>query len=137
MEYIQQLQLIPFIRKEGFKYKSITLTDITMHTAKKQPTNSIGEKIKQAFISSKPGRVFFPIQKLQFQEEKMPLLNMLNNDQEFINFVHEEEKNGYKILLKVPQDGIPLLAGKDTIEFIHSKNGKRILRALAKDEPVS
>ena len=50
--------------------------------------------------------------------------------------VMEEQKNGYKVLLELPKE-IPILAGKDTIEFLASVNGKRILRGLAKNNPMS
>jgi hypothetical protein len=56
---------------------------------------------------------------------------MLKKDPEFMKMVQEEEKKGYKILIDIPRE-LPLFPGKDTMDFINSKNGKRILRSLAK-----
>jgi hypothetical protein len=47
--------------------------------------------------------------------------------------VQEEESKGFKVLIELPSDGIPVFPSKDTIEFMASKNGKRVIRGLAKE----
>ncbi|MCK9578222.1 hypothetical protein M0R01_01855 [bacterium] len=135
MEY--QLQLKPFERKEGFKYKVITITDIALHTSNMDPTLSLGKKIKESFKYKKPGRIYGSIpqksSQLPSSRRNIFMLDMLKKDPVFIKMVQDEEKKGYKILVAFPKDGIPILVGKDTQEFIKSKNGKRILRGLAKN----
>lgn len=64
----------------------------------------------------------------------MVFLDLLKNDLDFMKMIKEEESKGYKILIELPPHGIPILAGKDTQEFINSKNGKRVLRGLAKNK---
>jgi predicted methyltransferase len=134
-----ELQLKPFMPKKGWKYKTIRITDIALHTSHKQPT-SIGKKLKQAFKSMKPGRIYGSISYAEpttaSPENKTALIDMMKKDPEFVKMVMEEEKNGYKVLLELPHQ-IPILAGKDTVEFLASVNGKRILRGLAKDNPES
>ncbi len=131
MEY--QLQLKPFERRDDFKYKIMQITDVAFHTSKKTLTVSIGEKFKKAFESDKPGRVYAPIHKSEMADGKNFIVEFLRQDPDFIKMVREEELKGYKILLALPRDGIPVFPGKDTVEFIKSKNGKRILRKLAKN----
>jgi hypothetical protein len=133
MEY--ELQLKPFVRKDGFKYKIITITDIALHTAKKKSTSSLGEKIKKSFITGEPGRVYAPIQKPSPSfGGNMLILDMIKKDPVFLKMVQEEEKKGCKILVALPKSGIPVFAGEDTKDFIISKKGKRILRGLAKNK---
>jgi hypothetical protein len=134
----QQLQLKPFERKDGFKYKIIQITDITLHSSDKQPTKSIAKKIQQSFAQKKPGRIYGRcIQKLGNEPNSIEaILDFTKKDPEFIKMIQEEEKNGYKILIELPKAGIPIMAGKDTEEFINSKNGQRILRRINQQAEV-
>ena len=134
MEY--QLQLKPFERKEGFKYKLIGLTDITLHTARHNPTISLFDRIKRSFTFKKPGRIFRPIESPAISGNFINALEELKRDPNFIQMVREEEANGYKILVGFPKTGIPILLGKDTQEFLNSKNGRRVLRGLAKNNDM-
>ncbi len=129
----QELQLNPFKPKKNWKYKVITLTDITLHTADKQLSSSIGKKVKKSFKTNKMERVYSPAEEISDSKIKIFILDILKKDPEFIKMVQEEEKKGYKILIDIPKE-LPLFSGKDTIDFINSKNGKRILRSLAKKE---
>ncbi len=64
-------------------------------------------------------------------------LNMLTFDDDFVRMVQEAEADGYKVVIGVPKTGIPVVLGSDTQEFIQSKNGKRVLRGLAKEKDQS
>ncbi len=113
------------------KYKVIQLTDIQLHTSLKRPTTSFGKKVRQAFENNTPGRVYNSIPKpLPEQDDNSFILDILKLDPDFMKMVQEEEAKGYKILISIPKEGIPTLPGEDTIEFMNSKNGKRILRKL-------
>jgi hypothetical protein len=127
----QELQLNPFKPKKDWKYKVITLTDITLHTADKKLSSSIGKKVKKSFKTNKIERIYSPSEELSDSKVKIFILDMLKKDPEFMKMVQEEEKKGYKILIDIPRE-LPLFPGKDTMDFINSKNGKRILRSLAK-----
>ena len=49
-----------------------------------------------------------------------------------VNFIQEQEKQGVKVLLHIPKDGVPMAPGKDTVKFMQSTKGKRILHWLYK-----
>ena len=137
MEY--QLELKPLRAENGTKLKVIQITDLTLHTAKKHATASISKKLKESLGSNQPGRIYAPLQtsspKEEYsQEEKVGMIDMLKKDPEFVKMVQEENKNGYKVVIAFPRAGVPVLAGKDTLEFMNSKNGKRIIRGLAKEK---
>lgn len=59
---------------------------------------------------------------------------MIKQDLELVKVIQQEEASGYKVLIAVPKGGIPVFAGEDTVQFMNSKNGKRILRGLAKQK---
>ena len=137
MDY--QLKLKPFKPKDGQKYKIIQITDIALHTTHKKPT-SIGKKLRQAFKYKKPGRIYGTVSNVNpttpSPQNKQAVIDLIQKDPEFVKMVLEEENKGYKVLLGLP-DELPVVAGKDTIEFIASVNGQRILRGLAKNNPNS
>lgn len=136
MEY--KLEFKPTERKPGMKYKTILLTDLTLHTAPKRASTFLG-KIKKAFdMIGHPGRIYQPMPKPELKEEspgtfKMGILSYLQNDPELIKYVTEEQKKGVEIVFQIPKAGLPVFAGKDTVEFINSKNGQRTIRGLAKN----
>ncbi len=127
-----QLQLKPFEKKDGFKYKILQITDIALHSSDRQPTKSIAKKIRQAFSQKKPGRLYgFKIQKPTDEPNSIEaVMDLVQKDPGLIKMIQEEEKNGYKILLGLPKDGIPIILGKDAEEFINSKNGQRVIRGI-------
>ena len=134
MDY--ELQLRPFERKDGVKYKIIQITDVALHTTPHHPT-SVGKKLKQALAQNKPGRVYAPLEGVvqtdeSAHEARISVGQMLLQDPELVRLIQEEERKGYKILIGLPKGGIPLMEGADTREFLKSKNGKRVLRGLAK-----
>lgn len=132
-----KLEIKPYVKQDGVKYKVIKVTDFTFHTSAKRPAISFVEKIKEMFKFKKPARIYGPI---TYQDTPDPnkrnlfTLNFLNQDPDFIKMVKEEENNGYKILIELPAEGVPILAGEDTKEFASSIRGKRILRRLAKEK---
>lgn len=133
MDY--KLVVKPATPKNGQKYKVIQITDIALHTAEKTPTLSLGKKMQRAFATGKPDRVYAPIQKPDMAGTRELTVELLVQDPDFMKLVRDEEARGFKVLLALPKGGIPIVPGKDTVEFLKSKNGKRILRALAKGKP--
>ena len=132
---MHKLELKPHKAINGVKYKVIQLTDIQLHTAIKRPTPSFGKKVRESFESNTPGRIYNAIPKLPVaQDNKSYIMELLRLDPDFMKMVQEEEAKGYKILISIPKEGIPTLPGEDTIEFMNSKNGKRILRGIDKDK---
>jgi hypothetical protein len=131
MDY--KVELKPAVLKDGVKYKIIEITDVALHTAKKTPTPSVGDKVQRAFEANKPDRIYSHLEKPTTSGNSNFTLELLKMDPDFVRMVREEEAKGYKILIALPKSGIPVVAGKDTVEFMQSKNGKRLLRGLAKE----
>ncbi len=134
MDY--ELQIKPFEKREGLKYKVMQITDIALHTNKMQETPSIGKKFKQSLDSDKPSRIYTQTDKESLSNRKIVILDILKKDPEFIKMIQEEERNGFKVLIEIPNEGMPIFAGKDTNEFINSTKGQRIIRWMAKEESV-
>jgi hypothetical protein len=132
MDY--KVELKPFVRKDGVKYKVIQITDVALHTTRKTPTPLVGKKIQDALEKNKPDRIYSHMEKPVISDNRTFTINMLKTDSDFMRMVQEEEAKGYKVLISLPKEGIPVVLGKDTVEFINSKNGKRILRGLAKEK---
>lgn len=132
MEY--QLQLKPFERKDGFRYKILEVTDVALHTSQKRTTEKMGEKIKASIESNTPGRIYTSMDNQNRLGGGLINLNAINKNADLIRFIQEQEKQGVKILLHFPKSGVPIIAGKDTVEFIKSTRGKRVLRRLKKKQ---
>lgn len=128
-----RIEAKPLQEKEGQKYKIIQITDIALHTTSKPPTQSVGRKIQKAFEHNKPDRIYSTKTDGIFSDSKAFVIDLLKNDADFVKMLQEEESKGYKVLIEFPQGGIPVLGGKDTVEFIDSKNGQRFFRGLAKE----
>lgn len=125
----QELQLKHFEQKEGQKYKVIQITDVMLHTSKHRPTNPV--KALKNTQNGEPGRIYSPLTKSQGSDDNL-VMELLKLDPELAKYVQEQEALGYKVLIQIPKEGIPMLAGKDTIDFIKSTKGKRILRWIDK-----
>ncbi len=131
MEY--QLKLNPVSAlKKGVKYKIIRLTDIALHTAPKTPTPLVGKKIQKSFEENKPDRIYSHFEGNAVLDDRTLVISLIKNDPDLMRMIKEEESKGYKVLIGLPKEGIPVFLGKDTVEFMNSKNGKRILRGIAK-----
>lgn len=131
MEY--RLEAKPTVLKKGQKYRIIQITDVAHHTAKKTPTPSVGKKIEKT-PDATAGRIYRPSDLGAVLDPKAHIIKMLGEDPDFQKLVKEEAANGVKVVLAFPKDGVPQEYGKDTIEFLNSKNGQRVLRGLAKEK---
>jgi hypothetical protein len=132
---MNELRLRPYKAVDGVKYKVIYLTDLKLHTAPKRQTPSFGKKVRESFQKNTPGRIYDHLPKpLEIQNDHSFILRALQFDPDFVKMVQEEEAKGFKILIGMPKEGVPVLLGEDTIEFLDSKNGKRLLRKLDRNK---
>ena len=131
-----ELQLKPFEEKDGYKYKILRITDITFHTSDKRPTKDVGKKIKKAFEQHKPSRLYGlnTCELMEGGDLSKVINDLVKQDPDFLKMIQEEEKKGYKVLLELPESGVPMIPGPDTIEFLNSKKGQRIMRNIHKQE---
>lgn len=128
-----ELQLNEFKPKKGVKYKMIQITDIAFHTNQMTPTPSLGKKIRKSFEKNAPDRAYNKITEHALLDQKGFIIEYFKNDPEFQQYVREEEAKGYKVVMAFPKEGVPQALGKDTIDFMNSVRGKRVLRRLYKN----
>jgi len=130
---MDKIKLQPYKATVGIKYKVIQLTDFKFHSTPKRPTPSLGKKVRESFQHNTPGRIYSHLPKpLEPQDGNSFILNVLQYDTDFVKMVQEEAAKGYKVVIAMPKEGLPVLLGEDMIEFLDSKNGKRLLRKLDK-----
>lgn len=128
-----EVKIQPYQAATGVKYKVIQLTDLRLHTIPKRPTPSFGKEVRKAFQHNTPGRVYSALPKPMVpKNDNSFILEILKLDPDFVKMIQEEEAKGYKVLISVPKGSVPVFFGDDTIEFLKSKNGKRVLRKLDK-----
>lgn len=132
---MNKLKLQPHKAIDGQKYKVIQFTDLQFHSTPKRPTSSFGKKIRESFRRNTPGRIYNSLpQSLPKQDYRSFVIELIRLNPDFMSMIQEEEAKGYKVLIDIPKEGIPTLLGEDTLEFLDSKNGKRILRGLDKNK---
>lgn len=117
-------------KKEGWKYRRILITDVMLHANKYRPS-SPARALDTAFKKNESGRIYSKLNKPDGSSKAM-VIEILKSDPEFVNYIREQEAQGYKVLMEFPKEGVPVLLGPDTVDFMESVKGKRILRRLAK-----
>jgi len=127
-----RLELKPFVQKTGVKYKVIQITDITLHSNKGIVDSKAGVKAKKAFDYMQPGRIYNSyVPPTIFENPKEFIIERLKNDPSYVEYIKQEEQNGYKVLLSIPKEGVPIKLGEDSVQFIESDNGQRVIRKLS------
>ncbi len=100
------------------QYHDIILTDITLHAQTFRKPLPWYRMILRSLRAGKPGRVYFNSgisqEKNGKARIKIPLPDALKDE------IIRAEQAGKKIRIFVPKSGLPLLAGKDTVEFMNA-----------------
>ena len=118
-------------QKKKTEYYDVLLTDVQMHVTEPRKPLSWYRAILKSLRSKKAGRFFtkdFSIIKKDKAFEsraRFPISEQVRKQ------IEEAQKSGKKIRLWVPKKGIPVYLGKDAIEFLKSKRGKRLTNRLA------
>jgi hypothetical protein len=111
----------------------IHVTDMSLHTRDFSETPSVGKKIVRAMDKKEATRVY--VQSTgDLQKDKDTINDKIENDPELIALVRQTNANGGKVFFAFPKGGAPTKLGNDAEQFIHSKNGKRKIRGLAKEK---
>jgi hypothetical protein len=113
----------------------IQVTDMSVHTKDFAPTPSVGKKIVRAMNKKDAARVYMQSTG-DLEKDKDTINDKIENDPELIKLVRETEASGGKVFFTFPKGGAPTKLGNDAEQFMKSKNGKRVLRGLAKDKPA-
>lgn len=132
----QKLVLHPAIHEPKKGDIIFELTDIQLHT-NARTSQSVSKTIERSVESNQPGRIFSPMNKnLRVLENNTVQFSMpIFNPDELTPLIKKYQQQGKRVFLLKPKS-LPVFHGKDTVEFINSKKGKRILRMLAKKEQV-
>ncbi len=133
MEQILQLNKVTQPLQKGEKVIVLELTDIQLHT-NARPTQSVGGAIQRSIEQNKPGRIFSSLEKPQESSASIKVKFPFEmNDPVLKQTIHDYQKQGYRVILKVPESGLPVFLGKDSINFMNSTRAKRILRRINKE----
>lgn len=133
MEQRLQLNKVTQPLKEGEKIVVLELTDIQLHT-NARPTQSVGGAIQRSVEQNKPGRIFSSLEKPQESSTSIKVKFPFEmNDPVLKQTIRDYQMQGYRVMLKVPESGLPVFLGKDSIDFMNSTRAKRILRRINKD----
>lgn len=134
MEQMLQLHRVTKPIKQGEKVLFLQLTDVQLHT-NARPTTSVGGVVQRSIEHDKPGRVFSPLQLPQPTENGdntfSVSLPFVENDPKLKEVVGHYIGLGYRVMLVVPHN-LPVKLGNDAVQFLNSKNGKRLLRGMEK-----
>jgi hypothetical protein len=111
----------------------IHVTDMFLHTKEFLPTPSVGKKIVKALGKNEATRVYVPSSG-DIEKDKQTIQEKIHNDPELMKLVQETNVLGGKVFFSFPKGGAPTQFGKDVQTFLESKNGKRLLRGIAKED---
>lgn len=131
----QKLVLHPAIHRPCNGDIILKLTDIQFHTnARMTPSSS--KTIKRSIESNQPGRIFSPLKSTVRVIENNTVISIqeLFNPDQLKSLVQEYQKQGKRVFIAKPKNGIPATLGRDAVEFMNSVKGRRALRRLEKEQ---
>lgn len=129
----QKLVLHPAIHEPQNGDIIFELTDFQLHT-NSRTTQSVSKTIERSVDSNQPGRIFSPMSSLKVLENNTVQFSMpIFNPDELAPLIQKYQQQGKRVFLRKPKS-LPVFSGKDTVEFINSKKGKRILRRIDKNK---
>ena len=111
----------------------IEVTDMSVHTKQFTSSPSVGKKLAKALDKNEATRVYIQTTG-DLETDKLAIQHKIANDPGLIKLVQDTNATGNKVFFSFPEGGTPIQLGKDTTEFLNSKNGKRVLRGLAKNK---
>lgn len=133
----QKLVLHTAIHKPSNGDIILKLTDIQLHTNARM-TPSASKTIKRSIESNQPGRIFSPLKSTVEVIENNTVISIkeLFNPNQLKSLVQEYQKQGKRVFIAKPNNGLPVNLGRDAVEFMNSVKQKRALRRLEKQKQV-
>lgn len=132
----QKLVLHPAIHEPRSSDIIIELTDdIQLHT-NARITQSVSNTLKRSVESNQPGRIFSPIDLAAtvLEDDTIIFSMSLFDPNQMESLVRHYQQQGRRVFIKKPKNWTPPSLGKDSVEFLNSKQGKRVLRKFEKDQ---
>lgn len=137
MEQRLQLNKVTKLPKKGEKVIILELTDIQLHS-NVRPTQSVGGAVQRSIDHNKPGRIYSPLKKpsgSDSAQKSIPItLPFLTEDPTLKQVIHKYQQQGYRVLIKMPKEGLPVRLGKDAATLIRSTTSRRILRRMKREK---
>lgn len=111
----------------------LELTDVQLHT-NARPTQSVSNTIQRSIENKTADRIFYPILKKDEVSEKdtSVLTIQIFNEDDLMPLVQKYQSEGKRVFIKKPTAPLPTSLGSDSIEFLNSKKGKRVIRWMSK-----
>ena len=137
MEQKLQLNEVTELPKKGEKVIFLELTDIQLHS-NVRPTKSVGGVIERSIEHSEPGRIYSPLEKptsSDISQNPIPFtLPLSMEDPTLKQAIQKYQQQGYRVLIKMPKEGLPIRLGKDATDFMRSTTARRILRKVKREQ---
>lgn len=116
----------------------LNITDIQLHS-NPRITKSVSKIIDRSIENDQPGRIYSQLEvnnqsDTDNNEHKIQLINKIKQDPDMLAMIKKYNQQGKRVFIRFPKEGVPVFPGKDTLEFINSKNGKRIIRGIANNK---
>ena len=106
------------MQKQNDEYLDVIITDFTLDTAKPRKPKSLGRMISVAIKNKKPGRAFTT--DLKNLDDGQPEF-AFDLGPKFQKLEEQAKAEGKKLRLLYPKGGVPIFAGKSTIEFLEAR----------------
>lgn len=137
MEQVLQLNRVTKPIQKGEKVIVLELTDIQLHMNARL-TPSVGAVVQRSIEHNKEGRIFSSLPSPRSEDSDSNSIRVElpfgANDPKLAEAVRHYQQLGYRVMLGVPKH-MPIKLGRDAVEFMNSKNGKRLIRGLEKNNP--
>ncbi len=108
----------------NLKYYDIVLTDLKLHVLKARKPKSFGYQMHRSLRTGKPGRARNHVNQISDEQDSDSFEISFPLGEEILSAQQEAARQGKKLRILFPKDGIPIFAGEDTQEYILSKKKK-------------
>ena len=105
------------------EYCDIQLTDIQLHILEPRKPQSLLRKVLKSVRNGKPGRAYMHTSNANIDKDGTFSIPLPSETEAKIT---QGLRDGKKIRFFVPKDGLPILAGKDLVNFIEARNSKQL-----------
>lgn len=111
----------------------LLLTDIRLHSQKKELSTSFERKIHKYLENHTPSRFYSSTEGMDIEvSDAGAKIRMSSLPPNFQEAIKEYIQKGYEVEFVLPINGLPFSANKEMDKFLESKITKRIIRKLEK-----
>lgn len=137
MEQKLQFNQVTQLPKKDEKVIILELTDIQLHSNARL-TQSVGGAVERSIDHNKSGRIYSPLKKpsgSDIDQKSIPItLPFLMEDPTLKQAIYKYQQQGYRVMIKMPKEGLPIRLGKDAVDFMKSTTSRRLLRKINREK---